>query len=136
MSLGVVFKVIVKNMFKAQSYGLQVMDSIIRLALSQNLKNGVWSILLKAFYSFDDFKKVFWVSFYSKFAGFFSKWWKKYLSKRSLIKRTCSWRGNLNTEQTSENIFTHCILNNKDLLNTSHGRLGWKYFKKTLTRSR
>ena len=51
-----------------------------------------WSILLKAFYSFDDFKKVFWASFYSKFAGFFSKWWKNYLSKRSLIKRTCSWR--------------------------------------------
>ena len=36
--------------------------------------------------------KLFWVSFYSKFVGFFGKWWRKYLSKRSLIKGTYSWR--------------------------------------------
>ena len=77
----------------------------------------------KAFYSFDDFKK----------SGCYSKWWRKYLSKCKLIKRSCSWRETycvMNTEQKSKNIFKYCILNNEDQLNTSHGRLGWKYFKK------
>ena len=85
----------------------------------------------KAFYSFDDFKK----------SGFYSKWWRKYLSKCKLIKRSCSWRETycvMNIEQKSKNIFKYCILNNEDQLNTAHGRLGWKYFKKktTLTRLR
>ena len=52
-------------------------------------------VLLKAFYSFGNFKKIFWVSFYDKFAGFFRKWWGKYLSKQCLIKRNCSWRDKL-----------------------------------------
>ena len=51
--------------------------------------------MLKAFYFFGKFQKIFWVSFYSKFAGFFSKWWKKYLSKRSLIKHVCLWHDKL-----------------------------------------
>ena len=38
----------------------------------------------------------------------------------------------MNTEETSENIFTYCILNNEFQLKTLHQRLGWKYFKKTL----
>ena len=36
----------------------------------------------------------------------------------------------MNIEQKSKNIFKYCILNNEDQLNTSHGRLGWKYFQK------
>ena len=39
-----------------------------------------------------------------------SRWWEKHLSKRSLIKHTYSWRVItyfMNTEQTSENIFTY-----------------------------
>ena len=51
--------------------------------------------MLKAFYFCGKFQKIFWVSFYSKFAGFFSKWWKKYLSKRSLIKHVCLWHDKL-----------------------------------------
>ena len=51
--------------------------------------------MLKAFYFFSKFQKIFWVSFYSKFAAFFSKWWKKYLSKRSLIKHVCLWNNKL-----------------------------------------
>ena len=43
---------------------------------------------------------------------YFARRWEKYLSKRSLIKHTCSWRYKLiyfimDTEQTSENIFTY-----------------------------
>ena len=39
---------------------------------------------------------------------YLSKYREKYLSKRSLIKHTCSWRDKLimNTEQTSKIIFT------------------------------
>ena len=29
------------------------------------------------------------------YSWYFSRWWEKYLSKRSLIKHTCSWRVNL-----------------------------------------
>ena len=36
----------------------------------------------------------------------------------------------MNTEQTSENIFTYCILNNEDQLKTSHRRLGKNISKK------
>ena len=51
-----------------------VKKTITRLALSRNLKNGVWlRRLLKSSYSFGNLKKKFWVSFYSKFACFFSK---------------------------------------------------------------
>ena len=41
-----------------------------------------------------------------------ARWWEKDLSKRSLIKHTCSWRVSyyiMNTEQTSENIFTYTM---------------------------
>ena len=34
-----------------------------------------WGVFAKAFYSFGNFEKIFWVYFYNKFAGFFSKWW-------------------------------------------------------------
>ena len=40
-------------------------------------------------------------------------WWEKYLSKRSLLKNTCSWREThciMNTEQISKNIFTYVFL--------------------------
>ena len=48
----------------------------------------------------------------------------------------------MDTEQTSKNIFTNCILNNDDQLKTSHWRLGitlefgLKIFQKNPTRSR
>ena len=45
-----------------------------------------------AFYSFGNFKNIFWDSFYNKCASFFSKWYRMYLSKRTLIKLTYSWR--------------------------------------------
>ena len=35
----------------------------------------------------------------------------------------------MNTEQTSENIFTYCILNNEDQLKASHQRLGKNILK-------
>ena len=37
--------------------------------------------------------------------------------------------GIMNTEQTSENIFTYCILNNEDQLKASHQRLGGNILK-------
>ena len=75
-------------------FSFSKVDSVTRLGLSQNLKNGVW---LRRFAEgvlvLWQLQENFWVSFYNKFAGF-SKWWGKYLSKRSLIKRTWSWRVN------------------------------------------
>ena len=95
MSIDVAFQVIVKNItFKARVkvFNFSKKDSITRLSLSQNLKKEFdQGVLLMAFYSFGSFEKSFWVS-YNKCAGFFSKWCGKYLPKRSLIKRTCSWR--------------------------------------------
>ena len=41
----------------------------------------------------------------------------------------------MNTKQTSENIFTHCILNNEDQLKT-YTEVGVKIFKKNPTRLR
>ena len=49
-------------------------DFATRLTLSENLKNGIWlRRFAKGFLFLSHFKKFFWVSFYNKFAGFFSK---------------------------------------------------------------
>ena len=38
----------------------------------------------------------------------------------------------MNTEETSENSFAYCILNNEDQLKTSQRKLGWHISKKPL----
>ena len=74
------------------------------------------------FYSFSNVNKIFWASFYNKCAGFFSKWWGKYLSTRSQIKRTCSW---------CEKLFVLWTLNRqaKTFLSTVYGimKISWKH---------
>ena len=70
-------------------------DYISWLALSQNLKNRVrLRRFAEGILFLWQLQENFLISFYYKFAGFFSKWWGSIL-KRSLIKRTCSWLNKL-----------------------------------------